>query len=153
MNNLALIISYLFPNASPISDYTCQDNSDGNGPFIAFWNETKLGPQPTQEQLLAAESDALFEVGKKEYINAMQRLFDDTASSYGYDDIKSAIGYIGDPYPVFHEQGIAFRNWRSDSWQYAISTLAAVKAGTRTQPTQEEFLAELPKFTDYYVMP
>ncbi len=59
MNNLGLILSTLYPNAVPLRDYRVQDNSDGNGPYIAYWDDVKLGPQPDAATLLAAESVAL----------------------------------------------------------------------------------------------
>lgn len=59
MNNLGLILSTLYPNAVPLVDYRVQDNSDGNGPYIAHWDEAKLGPQPDAATLQAAEAAAL----------------------------------------------------------------------------------------------
>jgi hypothetical protein len=44
-------IKYLFPTAVNMVDYMLQDNSDGNGAFIAHWGETKLGERPTSKQL------------------------------------------------------------------------------------------------------
>ena len=43
------------------SDFLLVDNSDGQGPFIEFWAEVRLGPQPSQADLGAvqAEADAL----------------------------------------------------------------------------------------------
>lgn len=42
-------------------DFLLVDNSDGQGPFIEFWDEAKLGPKPSQADLDAvqAEADAL----------------------------------------------------------------------------------------------
>lgn len=37
----------------PVQDYRIQD--DGYGPYIAHWNEAKLGPRPTQEELDAVD--------------------------------------------------------------------------------------------------
>lgn len=50
MINLADIIQLKFPNANPLTDFTIQDNSDGNGPFVAKWNVPNV-PEPTQEEL------------------------------------------------------------------------------------------------------
>ena len=33
--------------ALPVENVRMQDNSDGLGPFVAFWDETQLGPRPT----------------------------------------------------------------------------------------------------------
>jgi hypothetical protein len=53
MNNLGLILKHLYPNADPLRDYRVQD--DGAGPYIAEWDEAKLGPRPTQEELDAVD--------------------------------------------------------------------------------------------------
>lgn len=53
MTNLGLILSTLYRNADPLRDYRVQD--DGNGPYIAHWDEAKLGPRPTQEELDAVD--------------------------------------------------------------------------------------------------
>lgn len=44
-------IKYLYPAADPLVDFAIQDNSDGRGPFIAKWNEAKLGPKPDKAKL------------------------------------------------------------------------------------------------------
>lgn len=52
--DLVRAINYLYPDASPLSDFTVRDDSDGNGPYIdpAAW---KLdAPIPTQAELEAA---------------------------------------------------------------------------------------------------
>lgn len=49
MTNLGLILSTLYRNADPLRDCRIQD--DGSGPYIAHWDEAKLGPRPTQEEL------------------------------------------------------------------------------------------------------
>ena len=50
---LATIVRTLFPAASPISDYRIHD--DGAGSYIAYWNEARLGPRPTQEEIDAVD--------------------------------------------------------------------------------------------------
>jgi hypothetical protein len=50
--NIAQVIIYLFPQAKPLIDFTVQDDSDGNGPYIAVWNLE--ADQPTEEELEAA---------------------------------------------------------------------------------------------------
>lgn len=50
---LATIVRTLFPSASPLADYRIHD--DGSGPYIAHWDEAKLGPRPTQEELDAVD--------------------------------------------------------------------------------------------------
>lgn len=50
--NIALAIMYLFPEANPMIDFVVQDDSDGNGAYIAQWNLEE--PQPTEEELQSA---------------------------------------------------------------------------------------------------
>lgn len=51
--NIANALTYLFPDASPLRDYTIQD--DGSGARIALWRLS--APEPTAAELVAA-SDA-----------------------------------------------------------------------------------------------
>lgn len=78
----------------------------------------------------------------------IQSLLDTTAKKYGYDAISTAVSYADEPsVEKFQNDGKAFRQWRSLVWEYAYKELAKVKAGTRTIPTIEEFLQELPKLS------
>lgn len=52
--NISDSIVSLYPEAIFGLDYEVRDLSDGRGPRISAWNETKLGPRPTQAQLDAA---------------------------------------------------------------------------------------------------
>lgn len=47
---IGTVLEWKYPTADGSIDYRVQD--DGSGPYIAYWNEQKLGPQPTTEQLL-----------------------------------------------------------------------------------------------------
>ncbi|MEC0231277.1 XkdW family protein [Paenibacillus alba] len=53
--NIALAIMHLFPKANPMMDFIVQDDSDGNGAYIAQWNLEK--PKPTEAELKAAWDD------------------------------------------------------------------------------------------------
>lgn len=46
-------IMHMYPDAVVNVDFGLQDNSDGNGPFIAYWTYPHA-PQPTQAELEAA---------------------------------------------------------------------------------------------------
>lgn len=50
--NIAQAIMHLFPQANPLMDFIVQDDSDGEGPYIAKWNLEE--PEPTEEELQAA---------------------------------------------------------------------------------------------------
>lgn len=57
MNTLGIALAFLFPQADPTRDFIVQD--DGEGPYIKYWDETLLGPQPSSEQLTLAAEKAL----------------------------------------------------------------------------------------------
>lgn len=50
--NIALAIMHLYPQANPMTDFIVQDDSDGNGAYIAKWNMEE--DQPTEEEMQAA---------------------------------------------------------------------------------------------------
>ncbi|MGO4269819.1 XkdW family protein [Paenibacillus sp. TAF58] len=50
--NIPQAIIHLFPQANPMLDFIVQDDSDGEGPYIAQWNMQE--PLPTEEELQAA---------------------------------------------------------------------------------------------------
>lgn len=77
-------------------------------------------------------------------VSAVQAKLDQDAKALGYDSIFTAITYVGDSNPKFAAEGLAFKNWRSAVWTYCYQALADVQAGTRTVPTAEELVAELP---------
>lgn len=56
--NIAQAIIHLFPQANPMTDFIVQDDSDGNGAYIAQWNlkdaEGNDVPQPTDVDLQTA---------------------------------------------------------------------------------------------------
>ena len=74
----------------------------------------------------------------------VQTYIDAPAKSWGYDDAKSAVGYVGDPFPKFHLEGLAIRLFRSQCWQISGQIQAEVAAGMREVPTEAELLADLP---------
>lgn len=79
-----------------------------------------------------------------DYQLAIQTLIDSTAQGRNYDSGNSCVSYVGDPNATYDAEAVAFRNWRSSVWTYAYAELAKVQAGTRSQPTVEAFLGELP---------
>ena len=53
--NIAQAIMHLFPQVNPMIDFIVQDDSDGEGPYIAHWGLEE--PEPTEEELQAAWDD------------------------------------------------------------------------------------------------
>ncbi len=45
-------IKYLYPNALD-EDFQLRDDSDGNGAYIDFWNEEKLGTKPEMSFIIS----------------------------------------------------------------------------------------------------
>ena len=77
-----------------------------------------------------------------DYITATQAHLDAHAQAWGYDDLKSACTYIGDPYARFAAEALALRNWRSEVWAYLDSTSSAPLP--EVLPTLAQFIAFLP---------
>lgn len=56
MTDIVAALAALYPDANNRSDYRLVDRQDGTGAHIEFWNDAVLGPQPTIEQMAAAEA-------------------------------------------------------------------------------------------------
>lgn len=77
-----------------------------------------------------------------DYIETAQAHLDNLAKSWGYDDLKSACTYLGDPYPRFAAEALALRNWRSAVWAYLDSISSSPLPNPL--PIKEEFILLLP---------
>ena len=96
-------------------------------------------PEPAQEPQTPEQVQKAFE-------DAIQLHMDNTARTFGYDDIKSAVTYAEEPaVPKFQLEGRGFRAWRSMVWVYAYEQLQRVNNGEREQPTIADFILELPE--------
>jgi hypothetical protein len=106
--------------------------ADANGTPIAVDRPAPTAGEIEVAKIAAAET-------------AVQKLLDDAAKAEGYDGILSAASYaalpVGEP---FQAEGAAFALWRAKCWARCYEVLAAVKAGTRDEPTIDELLAEMP---------
>lgn len=89
-------------------------------------------PPPTAEQVQAA------------VVQAVQAHLDATARTRNYDGILSLCTYATSSVAQFAAEGQAGVFWRDSVWSYCYGVLGAVKAGTRSVPTVDELLAELP---------
>lgn len=77
---------------------------------------------------------------------------DSVAVSRGYGDkgvtfmlaTTSIVGYEGDKNAYFANEAAIFKDWRSDVWSACIGIQTAVLTGTRSIPTEQELIAELP---------
>lgn len=98
---------------------------------------------------IAKENEIFIKSEETRIINLVQNHLDKNAKEWGYDNIYTAIGYIGDPHIEFDLEGQMFRNWRSDVWVYVNQELAKLQQGLRTIPTEAEAIAELPLLDTY----
>lgn len=83
-------------------------------------------------------------------VASLQKIMDAKARSLGYDDIKTAITYRGDPNPKFAAEAEAFFVYRSGVWTTAYAYLARVQAGEVDFPTDEEAIEMMPVFSVDY---
>lgn len=128
---------YLIPGgcidlAPPMSVVGKRYKPNGSGGWLSEEiPATDQSPAPLTDAQLAAASVA-----------EMQRRLDSHARSWGYDDIKSAVGYVGDPFAQFDAEGTVLRNWRSACWQWARLQEALVLEGSQVRPVSPEAFAD-----------
>lgn len=79
-----------------------------------------------------------------DYQDAVQSRLDEKAKERNYDGILSLCTYVTSANPACAAEGQAGVAWRDAAWAKCYEVLTAVGAGTRTQPTVAELLAELP---------
>lgn len=79
-----------------------------------------------------------------DYRRAIQGHVDSAAQARQYDTGASCASYAASTIPAWSAEAQAFIAWRDGVWAYAYAEMAKVEAGHRSQPSIEEFLAELP---------
>lgn len=84
---------------------------------------------------------------QKQYTDAVQAWMNAEAQTHGYDDIFTAVGYVGDPNERFAAEGEACRAWRSEVWTACYAYLDAVLAGEEELVPEEELIDRLPQLT------
>lgn len=103
-------------------------------------------PEPQTPESESESEPQTPEQLQKAFVDAIQLHMDNTARTFRYDDIKSAVTYAEEPsVPKFQMEGRGFRAWRSLVWAYAYEQLALVQNGEREQPTIADFIMELPE--------
>lgn len=78
-----------------------------------------------------------------DYETAIQNLVDSTAREKQFRDGVTLASYTASTKPKWAAEAQAFVAWRDNVWFYAYGELAKVQAGQRSQPTVEQFLAEI----------
>jgi hypothetical protein len=76
--------------------------------------------------------------------NAVMVHMNKTAGDRGYSNIISLCTYATSTYPKFAAEGQAGVAWRDAVWVKCYEILAEVSNGTRSVPTIEQLIAELP---------
>lgn len=84
-------------------------------------------------------------VQKQRYSSAIQQFLDKKARSLRYDDMKSVRSYAG-YVNTFQAEATHIASWCSSVWAYVGQVEAQVLAQTRTLPTIEELINELPAY-------
>lgn len=79
-----------------------------------------------------------------DYSAAIQTHVDDVARQKSYSDGVSCASYVESTNAQWRQEAISFIAWRDQVWNYVYVELAKVQAGTRTQPTIQNFVIELP---------
>ena len=69
---------------------------------------------------------------------------DKKAQELNYDNCLSVCSYFNSGVEKFDKEGAAFRTWRSAVWQKCYQVLDECLAGTRSVPTSQELIEELP---------
>jgi hypothetical protein len=65
-------IKYLYPNAED-SDFQLRDDSDGNGVYLDFWNENKLGAKPEMSFIISKIQETKILIEAETAAKAAQR--------------------------------------------------------------------------------
>lgn len=111
---------------------------------VQYSNDGSVKPEePAVEPVVPKEPTA--DEIKQMLIDGVQNWMDEVAASRGYDGILSVCTYIDTGVERFDTEGEQARKWRSQVWAYCYAYLDEVLAGTRTIPTLEELIEELPK--------
>ena len=133
-----------------ILDYSATKYSDEclftELPIIVAWDNLSYiaGTEP-------AEPIELQEEKTRAHLNKLtQYKLDFDAKALGYDDCKTACTYIDTGVLKFDAEGAAFRKWRSAAWDYCYKEAALILRGEKVMPTDEEFIANLPKLEIQY---
>lgn len=115
-----------------------QDNKAfGNPTSVEGWEELGV----TIENYEVPPSPA--EIQKK-LVDAVQEYMDRKAQELNYDNCLSVCSYFNSGVEKFDKEGAAFRTWRSAVWQKCYQVLDECLAGTRSVPTSQELIEELP---------
>lgn len=135
-------IKLLFPGIAD-AEFRLQDNSDGNGPYIAFWARPE--PPPSMSDIEAMYPAIMARRLQDAVVASVQQRLDAFAATRGYDGVLSACTYSTSLVPKFRAEGQYAVESRDRHWARCYEILGAVLAGQRAAPTIEEVMAEMPE--------
>lgn len=79
-----------------------------------------------------------------DYVAAIEDHIDATAKAKSYGGAVSLASYVNSTVPQWAAEAATFVAWRDNVWVYAYAEMGKVQAGTRSQPSVVELIAELP---------
>jgi hypothetical protein len=129
-------------------DNQLHDDADGFALSLPTW--PKDAREATQEEIDAINNQPETSeqiIARLEF--ALDRHLDEVAKSYRYESIRTMVTYATSTHVKFGAEGYAAVQFRDAVYEHGINTLEDVQNGLREVPTEEELIAELPKFTDY----
>lgn len=106
-----------------------------------------------EHEYLAKKQADVIEQARAKLTAAIENLLNTKAIEYRYDDIKSARASAGVPLDgtesaaeiAIYNEALTLAKWDRAVWAKSTEIETDVLAGTRTMPTVEELLEELPK--------
>ena len=85
------------------------------------------------------------EIAVKLFEEAIEAHIEATAAERDFSSATRLASYVASTKPAWRAEAEAFVAWRDDVWEFAFAEFAKVQAGTRAEPSVEDFLAELPQ--------
>lgn len=121
--------------------WVVETRQSNTGPY--FCRSYRIG-NLSQEQVL--ENTKVFVENQKQvFISTAQKLLDDFARSRGYDDIKSAIGYLQSSIPQFKQEAEICLEKRDQMWYALFNILDKVQNQEIEVPTDfSDIVSQLP---------
>jgi hypothetical protein len=108
--------------------------------LVSGWETIKATRVAKQDAVEQARLKAARELAVPQ---AVQSVIDEEARNLGFDSIDSVAKYVGFA-NTYEVDATSLRNWVPLVWDYVYKVQADIEAGTRTEPTLEELLLELP---------
>jgi|GEM_PF-2441115 hypothetical protein len=106
------------------------EDSDDKAAVIAIYEAHVAGPSLSEVQNMMAD--------------AVQAHMDAVVAERGYGSILAATSYASSSIAQWAEEAEAAIAWRDAVWVACYDVIAAVRAGTRSIPSKDELVAELP---------